>query len=62
MAKKKWIQGAIKHEGAFTRKAKAAHMGVQEFANAVLSHPGEYSTQTKRQANLAKTLKKMSKR
>jgi len=28
---KKWIQGAIKHEGALTRKAKAAGMSVQQF-------------------------------
>jgi len=29
---KKWIQSAIKHPGALTRKAKLAHQGVMTFA------------------------------
>lgn len=57
----KWIQSAIKRPGAFTKKAKAAGMGVQEFANKVTSSPDKYSTRTKKQANLAKTLKKIRK-
>ena len=55
-----FIQGAIKRPGAFTRKAKAADMGVQEFANYVDKNPDKYSTRTKRQANLAQTLNKLS--
>lgn len=54
-----WIAGAIKRPGAFTRKARAAGMGVQEYANAVQSGRVKVSTRTKRQAALAKTLKKM---
>ena len=55
-----FIQGAIKRPGAFTRKAKAADMGVQEFANYVDKNPEKYSTRTKRQANLAQTLNSLS--
>jgi hypothetical protein len=36
-------------------------MGVQEFADTVSSNPEEYSPRTRRQANLAKTLKKIRK-
>ncbi len=51
---KKWIQGAIQHPGALTRKAKTAHMSLAAF----MAHPPKgVSTQTKRQINLAKTLK-----
>jgi hypothetical protein len=57
----KWIQSAIKRPGAFTQKAKAAGMGVQEYANKVTSNPDKFSTRTKKQANLAKTLKKIRK-
>jgi hypothetical protein len=54
---KHWIAGAIKHPGAFTAKAKAHHMGVQAYANKVLSSDSASST-TKKQASLAKTLSK----
>jgi hypothetical protein len=56
MAKKKnWISGAIKNPGSLTRKAKAAGKSLSEF----MKSPGKnVSTQTKRQINLAKTLKK----
>ena len=57
----KFIQKAIKRPGAFTRKAKAAGMGVQQFAKNVDDNPDKYSTRTKRQANLAQTLTKLSK-
>jgi hypothetical protein len=51
---KKWIQGAIQHPGALTRKAKAAGMSV----GAYIAHPPKgVSSTTKRQINLAKTLK-----
>lgn len=58
---KKWIQSAIKNPGAFTKKAKAAGMSVQEYASKVTKKGSGASTQTKRQANLAKTLKKINK-
>ena len=51
---KKWIAGAIQHPGALTRKAKAAHMTVAAFE----AHPPrDTTTQTKREINLANTLK-----
>lgn len=59
MAKKKWIQGAIKRPGAFTAKAKAANMSVAAYANKVLKKGSKAKTRTKRQAVLAKTLRKM---
>ena len=59
---KKWIQKAIKHEGAFTKKADAAGKSVSAYATQVTKKGSTASTTTKRQANLAKTLKKMSKK
>jgi hypothetical protein len=54
-----WIQKAInpKHKGVFTAKAKAHGMSVGAFANSVLKEGSKASTQTKRQASLAKTLR-----
>lgn len=57
MAKKNWIAGAVKRPGALTRKAKAAGMGVQEFAT---KHQHD-SGRTGKQAPLAKTFSKMRK-
>jgi hypothetical protein len=62
----KWIQGAIKHPGAFTAKAKAAGEGTQAFASEVISKskkkkPGEKGSTLLRQALLAKTLNRMHK-
>jgi hypothetical protein len=59
---KNFIQKAIKHKGAFTKKAKAAGETVSEYAAEVTKPGSKASTQTKRQANLAKTLKKLSKK
>ncbi len=56
-----WIQGAVKRPGAFTRKAKAAGMSVQQFAAHVDKNKSKYSTRTERQANLAQTFAKMKK-
>ena len=54
--KKKWIAKAIKRPGALIRKAKAAGMTVSEF----IAHPPTgISAMTRRQINLAKTLKKL---
>ena len=57
--KKKWIKGAIKRPGAFKAKAKSAGMSTSAFATKVLKKGSRYSTRTKRQASLAKTLGKM---
>lgn len=60
--KKKWIKGAIRRPGAFKAKAKRAGMSTSAFANKVLKKGSRYSTRTKRQASLAKTLGKMRKK
>jgi hypothetical protein len=52
--KKKWIQDAIKHPGALTRKAKAAGMSLSEYMS---SPPKNIKSSTKRQIALARTLK-----
>ena len=62
MAKKNWIQGAIKRPGAFTKKAKAAGKSVSGYAKSVLADGSKASTRTKRQAALAQTLSKMRKK
>jgi hypothetical protein len=59
---KKWIQKAIKRPGAFTAKAKKANKSVAAMAAAVTKNPSKYSATTVRQANLAKTLRKISKK
>lgn len=56
MAEKKWIQKAIKRPGALTKKAKAAGKSISSYCAG-----GKLSTQTKRQCNLAKTLKGFNK-
>ena len=56
-----WIKGAVKRPGAFTKKAKAAGMSVQQFAKHVDANKDKYSTRTERQANLAQTFSKMKK-
>ena len=57
----KWIQKAVKRPGAFTKKAKAAGMSVQQFAKHVDDNKSKYSTRTERQANLAQTFASMKK-
>lgn len=59
---KNWIQGAIKRPGAFTAKAKKAGKSVAGMAAAVTKNPGKYSKLTVKQANLAKTLRKINKK
>ena len=58
---KKWIKDAIKRPGAFTKKAEEHNMSVSEYAAKVTANPDEYDKTTVRQANLAKTLKKLRK-
>tara|TARA_Y100001963_G_scaffold145963_1_gene220281 strand:- start:415 stop:645 length:231 start_codon:yes stop_codon:yes gene_type:complete len=60
--KKDWIGSAVKRPGVFTAKAKRAGMSVQAYANKVLKKGSKASAQTKRQARLAKTFKKMGKK
>lgn len=55
---KKWIQGAIKRPGAFTKKAEAAGKGVQEYAREKADAPGR----TGKQARLALTLSRLRKK
>lgn len=57
--KKKWIPSNLK-EGSFTKQARAAGMGVQDFANKVLANPENYSDTTRKRASLAKTFNEMS--
>jgi len=54
---KKWIQGAIKHPGALTAKAKAAGMTLGQFMAAP-----HRDTTTKRQVALAKTLRGLARK
>lgn len=53
----KWIQKAIKHPGAFTKKAQAAGKSVAAFAKEKAHAPGTLG----KQARLAQTLKKINK-
>jgi hypothetical protein len=50
-----WIQGAVKHPGAFTAKANAAGMSVPAFAAEKASAPGVLG----HQARLAQTFEGM---
>lgn len=56
---KHWIKGAIKHPGAFKKKAKAAGMSTSAYASRVLKEGSKASTKTKRQAALARILRKL---
>ena len=62
VAKKKWIQDAIKEPGAFSAKAKRAGKTVNEYAHDVLKKGSRATTKTKQQARLALTLKKLKKK
>jgi DNA-binding phage protein len=52
-----WIKGAIKRPGALTKKARNANMSLSEYIEKTTSEGSNASTRTKRQANLAKTLR-----
>ena len=45
----------VKRPGAFTKKAEAAGMSVQQYANKVLRKDSKADTRTKKEAVLAKT-------
>jgi len=55
---RKWIQKAIKHPGALTRKAKAAGMSTMAYARRMKRAKGT----TGKQARLALTLVKLRKK
>ena len=59
---KKWIQSMNLKKGAFTKKAKAAGMSVEAYAAKVTKPGSTASATTKRQANLAKTFRKIAKK
>ena len=62
MAGKNWIQSAIKKSGSFKAKAKKIGLTVSKMADRVLAESSKYSTRTKRQAALARTLSKINKK
>lgn len=55
-----WIKGAVKHPGAFTRKAQAAGMSVEAYAEKVTRPGSTADATTKRQANLAKLFRRFT--
>lgn len=57
MAQKAWIASAVKHPGAFTKKAKAAGKSVAAYAAEKKGAPGVLG----KQARLAQTLRKIAK-
>jgi hypothetical protein len=57
LSQKKWIQGAIKHPGALTKKAKKAGESPMEYAHEHMHDSGK----TGKQARLAMTLRNMHK-
>ena len=56
---KSWLSEAALTPGTFTRKAKAADMSIQEFANHVDANPDKYSSRTKKQAYIAQAFASM---
>lgn len=57
---KNWMQGAVKHPGAFTRKAKAHGVSVKKYASEVMTGKAKADGSTKRQASLAQTFEKLA--
>lgn len=67
--KKNWIKGAVKRPGALTKKAKAAGKLTKSgdikdkwIDTVAANKKGKYSSRTEKQAELAKTFKKMRKK
>lgn len=54
------MQGAVKHPGAFTRKAKAHGVSVKKYASEVKSGKVPASGTTEKQASLAQTFEKLA--
>ena len=51
----------MKRPGAFTKKVESRGLTVAQFAAKVRANPDRYDDTTVRQANLARTLRKISK-
>jgi len=67
MAKKNWIESAIKKPGAFTKQRdrynqthKGKDLTTNQFAKLVQKPNSRFSAKTKRRASLAQTLRKMN--
>jgi hypothetical protein len=66
MADGNWIQGVRDEmkrkgtEGAFTKQAKSAGMGVGAYADKVLAKGSGASTQTKRRAVFARNMRRLN--
>jgi hypothetical protein len=56
--KKHWIQKAIRHKGALTRKAKKAGESPMEFAHEHMHSPGKTGAQSRLAVQLAVMRKK----
>lgn len=61
MSDDKWIQKAIEHPGAFTKKAEDAGMTTNAYEKKVLAPNSKARDTTKKQARLAKTLEGLHK-
>jgi len=59
---KKWIQKAVKNPGAFTAKAKKKGITSAQLQANVESNPEKYDDETRKQAELRKTLVKLNKK
>jgi len=57
-----FIQKAIKRKGAFTAEARSRGITVDELIKRVKANPDNYSLLMRRRANLAHTLKNLSKK
>lgn len=55
-----WMQGAVKHPGAFTQKAKAHGVSVKKYASEVKSGAVPADSTTEKQATLAQTFEKLA--
>ena len=59
---KKWIQKAVKNPGAFTAKAKKKGITSALLQANVEANPEKYDDETRKQAELRKTLVKLNKK
>ncbi len=59
---KRWIQDAIKRPGAFTAKARRAGLTTTAYAQRVLRKNSRAHAVTRRQAQLALTLRRLARR
>ncbi|MCX7851809.1 MAG: hypothetical protein N2383_03395 [Caldilineales bacterium] len=59
---KRWIQKAIRRPGAFRAKARRAGLSVAAYASHVLRPGTRASLRTRRQAILARTLRRLRRR